>query len=112
MRRRAIAAVGEAHRVERSVDARPDGLGRDASVLEAECEVVTGTTPDQLAFGILEDDGYPIPYVGRRTAVELQAPLRFRTARGGEQAREAEQQGGFSRTGRAKQQDSLAGVDV
>ena len=75
MRRRAVAAVREPNRIQRRVNARPDGLSRNAPVLEAERDVVTGTPHDQLTVGVLEHDGDAVPRVDRWAAVEQEAPL-------------------------------------
>ena len=78
--RRTLAPVREVHRGERGVDARPDALRRDASVLEPEGDVVAGPPHHDLRLGILEEQSGAVACRARLEAVDEQRPLHLATA--------------------------------
>ena len=106
-----IVGVGERHRRERRVDARPDALRGDAAVLEAERDIVAGTCHDERCLGILEHDPRLVAGLRRRAARDAHLAFGFAAAALVEQSREREQERALARAGRAQQEDALALVD-
>ena len=88
--RGALPAVGETNHLERLVHARPDLDRRNASVLEAERDLVTGSRHHQARLRILEDDPGPITSGAWVESVDLELPLRFAAL---EQAGQPEEEG-------------------
>ena len=81
--------VRELDRRQRGVDARPDRVGRDASVLEAEGDVVAGPAHHELRLGILEQQPGAVARRARVAPVHEERALGLGAAAGIDQARRA-----------------------
>jgi hypothetical protein len=107
---RAVAAVRELDGGQRGIDARPDGIRRNAAVLEAERDLVAGAGHHDLRLGILEEQTTPIARDPRLQPVDEQRPLgldRRRVVEPGDRG----QQGRLAGAGRAEEKHTLAGLD-
>ena len=107
-RKNAILVV---HSSEGGVDARPDRLGRDASVLEAEGHLVAGPPHDQLGLRVLEQEPGSAARPPWVQAVDEQGALRLRPAARVDEAGQRREQRRLAGTGRPEQQDALPWLD-
>jgi hypothetical protein len=107
---RAVAAVWEVDGRQRGVDPPPDGVGRNASVLEAKGDLVAGAGHHDLRLGILEEEPAPISGKAWLESVDEQRPLRLDRRRivepgdGGQERR-------LAGAGWAEEKDALARLD-
>ena len=107
---RAVAVVREVDGGKRGVDPPPDGVGRNASVLEAEGDLVAGAGHHDLRLGILEEEPAPVSRKARLQPVDEQRPLRLDRRRivepgdGGQERR-------LAGAGWAEEKDALARLD-
>ena len=108
---RTIAPVAEAHRLQRGIHARPDRLGRQAAVLQAERHVVAGAGHDQLALRVLEDEPGCLTRPAGLAAVDGQAALRIAGARL-QQPGQGQQQRGLAGPRGTDQQHPLPRLDA
>ena len=73
--RRPVAPIWEVDRCQRGVDPRPDPFRRDASVLEAERDVVARPAHDDLRLRVLEEEPGPVARIARMPPVDQELAL-------------------------------------
>jgi hypothetical protein len=97
-----LAPVREVDGGQGRIHTRPDAVGRDASVLEPEGDVVTGAPHHDLGFGILEQDPRPITRRARIEPVHQQRSLGLAPTGRIQETGNSSQQRRLSRAGRTQ----------